>query len=235
VKPTRFIDSLNCAIDGVLYAAGTQKHMRNHFITAMVVLIISLFLRITAVEFTLLAISISFVLFAELMNTAVEAVVDMVTTEFHPMAKIAKDVAAGSVLLSVVGAVVTGYVILSGYIFPLYKELLAMIGTPAEMAAIVSLLVVIIIVVMLKAVSGKGSPLHGGILSGHAAIAFSIATLVTLSTQEPIISLLTLALAVMVSHSRLLMNIHTMREVVMGAATGLLVTLVVTLAFKWIH
>jgi diacylglycerol kinase (ATP) len=235
VKPTRFIDSLNCAIDGVLYAAGTQKHMRNHFITAMVVLIVSLFLRITAVEFTLLAISISFVLFAELMNTAVEAVVDMVTTEFHPMAKIAKDVAAGSVLLSVVGAVVTGYVILSGYIFPLYKELLAMIGTPAEMAAIVSLLVVIIIVVMLKALSGKGSPLHGGILSGHAAIAFSIATLVTLSTQEPIISLLTLALAVMVSHSRLLMNIHTMREVVMGAATGLFVTLLVTLAFKWIH
>lgn len=235
MKPTRFIDSLNCAIDGVLYAAGTQKHMRNHFITAMVVLIVSLFLRITAVEFTLLAISISFVLFAELMNTAVEAVVDMVTTEFHPMAKIAKDVAAGSVLLSVVGAMVTGYVILSGYIFPLYKELLAMIGTPAEMAAIVSLLIVIIIVVMLKALSGKGTHLHGGILSGHAAIAFSIATLVTLSTQEPIISLLTLALAVMVSHSRLLMNIHTMREVVMGAATGLFVTLVVTLAFKWLH
>jgi diacylglycerol kinase (ATP) len=235
LKPTRFIDSLNCAIDGVLYAARTQKHMRNHFITAMVVLIIGLFLKVTAVEFTLLAISISFVLFAELMNTAVEAVVDMVTTEFHPLAKIAKDVAAGSVLLSVVGAVVTGYVILSGYIFPLYKELLAMIGTPAEMAAIVSLLIVIIIVVMLKALSGKGSPLHGGILSGHAAIAFSIATLVTLSTQEPIISLLTLALAVMVSHSRLLMHIHTMREVLMGAATGLFVTLVVTLLFKWVH
>lgn len=235
MKPTRFIDSLNCAIDGVLYAARTQKHMRNHFIVAMVVLIVSLFLRVTAVEFTLLAISISFVLFAELMNTAVEAVVDMVTTEFHPVAKIAKDVAAGSVLLSVVGAVVTGYVILSAYIFPLYKELLAMIGTPAEMAAIVSLLIVTIIVVMLKALSGKGSPLHGGILSGHAAIAFSIATLVTLSTQEPIISLLTLILAVMVSHSRLLMNIHTMREVILGAATGLLVTVVVTLGFKWLH
>lgn len=235
MKPTRFIDSLNCAIDGVLYAARTQKHMRNHFIVAMVVLIVSLFLRVTAVEFTLLAISISFVLFAELMNTAVEAVVDMVTTEFHPVAKIAKDVAAGSVLLSVVGAVVTGYVILSAYIFPLYKELLAMIGTPAEMAAIVSLLIVTIIVVMLKALSGKGSPLHGGILSGHAAIAFSIATLVTLSTQEPIISLLTLILAVMVSHSRLLMNIHTMREVILGAATGLLVTVVVTLGFKLLH
>lgn len=234
MKPTRFIDSLNCAIDGVLYAARTQKHMRNHFIVAIVVLVATLFLRVTAVEFILLAISISFVLFAELINTAVEAVVDMVTTEFHPGAKIAKDVAAGSVLLSVVGAVVTGYVILSGYIFPKYKELLSMIGTPAEMSAIVSLLVVTIIVVMMKTVSGKGTHLHGGILSGHAAIAFSIATLVTLSTQDPITSLLTLVLAVMVSHSRLLMHIHTLREVVLGALTGLAVTVVVILVFKWL-
>jgi len=155
-----------------------------------------------------------------------------VTTEFHPVARIAKDVAAGSVLLSVVGAAVTGYFILSGHIFPLYKELLAMIGTPAEMAAIVSLLVVIITVVMLKARSGKGTPFQGGIVSGHAAIAFSIATVVTLTTQDPITSLLTLTLAVMVSHSRLLMNIHTMREVALGAITGLTVTVVVTLAFR---
>lgn len=234
MKPTRFIDSLNCAIDGVLYTARTQRHMRNHFIVAIVVLVLSLILKVTAVEFILLALSISFVLFAEMMNTAVEAVVDMVTAEFHPVAKIAKDVAAGSVLLSVVGSLVTGFVILSGYIFPLYKELLAMIGTPAEMAAIVSLLVVIITVVMLKALSGKGTHLHGGIVSGHAAIAFSIATLVTLSTQEPIISLLTLILAVMVSHSRLLMNIHTMREVILGAASGLGITVVVTMLFRWL-
>lgn len=234
MKPTRFIDSLNCAIDGVLYTAHTQKHMRNHFIASIFVLILSLILRVSAVEFILLAISISFVLFAEMMNTAVEAVVDMVTTDYHPMAKAAKDVAAGSVLLSVVGAVVTGYVILSGRIFPRYKELLAMVGTPAEMAAIVSLLIVIIAVVMLKALSGKGSYLHGGLLSGHAAIAFSIATLVTLNTQDPITSLLTLTLAVMVSHSRLLMNIHTMREVVLGAVAGLSVTVVVTLLFKWL-
>ncbi len=235
MKPTRFIDSLNCAIDGVLYAARTQKHMRNHFIVAVVVLFLSLFLKISAVEFMLLAISISFVLFAEMMNTAVEAVVDLVTTEFHPVARIAKDVAAGSVLLSVIGAAVTGYFILSGHIFPLYKELLAMIGTPAEMAAIISLLVVVITVVMLKTLSGKGSHLHGGIISGHAAIAFSIATVVTLTSQDPITSLLTLTLAVMVSHSRLLMNIHTMREVVLGAITGLTVTVVITLAFRWMQ
>ncbi|NVN98225.1 MAG: diacylglycerol kinase [Geobacteraceae bacterium] len=234
MKPTRFIDSLNCAIDGVLYAARTQKHLRNHFLAAAVVLLCALFLKVTAVEFILLAISISFVLFAELINTAVEVTIDLITIEFHPMAKIAKDVAAGSVLLSVTGALVTGYLILSSYIFPIYKELLAVIGTPLEMAALVSLLVVIIAIILLKALSGQGRPFHGGLVSGHAAIAFSIATLVTLSTQDPIISLLTIALAVMVSHSRLLMHIHTLKEIVFGALTGLGITVLVTILFRWL-
>lgn len=233
MKPTRFIDSLNCAIDGILYTARTQKHMRNHFLGAAFVLITSLVLRVSALEFILLAISISFVLFAELMNTAVEAVVDMVTPEFHPAAKVAKDVAAGSVLVSVVGAIVTGYIILSRYLFPLYKELLAMIGSPADMASVISLLVVIIVIVMLKALSGKGTPLQGGLVSGHAAVAFAIATLVSLNTQDPITSILTFCLAVMVSHSRLLMRIHTLREIISGALTGTVVTVLVTLLFRF--
>lgn len=233
MKPSRFIDSLNCAIDGVLYAARTQKHMRYHFLGAAAVLLVSLFLKVSAVEFVLLAISISFVLFAEMINTAVEAAVDMVTTEFHPLAKAAKDVAAGSVLLSVIGAVVTGYLILSSYIFPLYKELLAMIGTPSELASVVSLLVVVISAVLLKAISGRGTPLHGGFISGHAAIAFSIATSVTLNTQDPLTSVLVISLAVMVSHSRLLMRIHTLKELFFGALAGCSVTLAVTLLFRY--
>jgi diacylglycerol kinase (ATP) len=162
-------------------------------------------------------------------------VVDLVSPDFHPLAKVAKDVAAGSVLLSAIGAAVTGYLILSRYIFPPYKEMLAMIGPPGELAAIVSLLVVVIAVVMLKAVSGQGTPLHGGLPSGHAAVAFAIATMVSLNTQDPIISILTICLAVMVSHSRLLMHIHTTREVVFGAFTGTTITLVVVLAFRYFH
>jgi len=232
MKPTRFIDSVNCAIEGIIYTARTQKHMRNHFISALVLLLLVLFLRVSALEFTLLAVSVSFVLFAELMNTAVEVVVDMISPEYHPLAKIAKDVAAGSVLVSAIGAMVTGYLILSRYVFPIYKEALGMIGTPADLGAIVSLLLVVIVVVILKAMSGKGSPLHGGLPSGHAAVAFTIATLVSLKTQDPITSILTIALAVMVSHSRLLMRIHSLQEVVLGGVTGTAITLVVVLVFK---
>jgi diacylglycerol kinase (ATP) len=232
LKPTRFIDSVNCAIDGIIYTARTQKHMRRHFVAALALLMSVLFLRVSSLEFTMLTISVCFVLFAELLNTAIEVVVDMVSPGFHPLAKTAKDVAAGGVLVAAIGAAVMGYLILYRYIFPTYKETLGMIGTPTEMATVVALLMVVIVVVFLKALSGTGRPLEGGVPSGHAAVAFAIATIVSFNTHDPITSMLTIAMAVMVSHSRLLLNIHTVREVVIGAVTGTAITLAVLLLFK---
>jgi diacylglycerol kinase (ATP) len=206
--------------------------MRNHFISALVVLLMTLFLRITPIEFALLALSILFVLFAELMNTAVEAVVDLVSPGYHPLAKLAKDTAAGAVLVAAMGAAIMGYLILARYVLPLYGKVLAMFGTPSDLGTIVSILIVLITVIIIKSLTGKGTPLHGGVPSGHAAVAFSIATAVSLNTHDPLISGLSIALAVMVSHSRLLMRIHTMREVVFGSFIGAGITTLVLTAFK---
>jgi len=95
VKPTRFVDSVNCAIEGIIHAARTQKHMRYHFLASLLLLLAVLFLKVSALEFTLLTISVCFVLFAELVNTSLEAIVDLISPDYHPLAKIAKDVAAG--------------------------------------------------------------------------------------------------------------------------------------------
>jgi len=206
--------------------------MRIHFIAALAVLFVALFMRVTPVEFALLALSILFVLFAELLNTAVEAIVDLVSPGFHPLAKIAKDTAAGAVLVAACGAGIMGYLILAKYILPLYGKALAMFGTQSDLGTVVAVLIVTIVVIMIKSLSGTGSPLHGGVPSGHAAVAFSIATAVTLNTGDPLISLLCFALAIMVSHSRLLMRIHSMREVVLGSLVGSGVTILVLLAFK---
>ncbi|HBA90056.1 MAG TPA: diacylglycerol kinase [Geobacter sp.] len=232
MKPTRFIDSVNCAIDGILYTAHTQKHMRHHFAAALVLLFTALLLRVSSVEFVLLALAVSFVLFAELLNTAVEVVVDMISPEFHPMAKIAKDVAAGAVLVAAFGTAIIGYLILSKYLFPVEKRVLAMVGKGSELGIVVSVILVLIAVIILKAMTGSGTPLKGGVPSGHSAVAFSIATSVSLNTQDPLISLLSLILATMVCHSRLLLRIHTMREVVFGALTGIAITVGVTLLFQ---
>jgi diacylglycerol kinase (ATP) len=206
--------------------------MRSHFFAALVVLLAALFLRVSPIEFALLALSILFVLFAELINTAVEAVVDLVSPGFHPLAKTAKDTAAGAVLIAACGAGIMGYLILAKYILPLYGKALAMFGTQSDLGTVVAILVVTIVVIMIKSLRGEGTPLHGGAPSGHAAVAFSIATAVSLNTGDPLISLLCITMAVMVSHSRLLMRIHSMREVVLGSLVGAGITIIVLLAFK---
>jgi diacylglycerol kinase (ATP) len=173
-----------------------------------------------------------FVLFAELVNTAVEALVDLVSPGYHPLAKVAKDTAAGAVLMAAIGSAIIGYLILAKYVLPLYGKVLTMFGTPSDMGTVVSILAVIIVVIMIKSMTGKGTPFHGGLPSGHAAVAFSIATAVSLNTRDPLISLLSFVMAVMVSHSRLLIRIHSMREVVFGSFIGAGITLIVLLLFK---
>jgi len=234
VKPTRFIDSINCAIEGILYAVRNQRHMRNHFLAALAILAAVLLLRISTLEFTLLAISISFVLFAELINTAIEICVDLISPGYHPLAKAAKDVAAGAVLTAAIGAAVMGYLILSRYLFPLYKETLSLMAAPTEMGTLVAVLSVVLSIVILKAWAGKRTSPEGGGISGHSAVAFSIATAVSLLTKDPISSLLTIILALMVSNSRLILRLHTFREVLLGALLGAGLTITVLLLFTFL-
>src|SRR6185369_6229270 len=199
---------------------------------AIIALLAVLFLKVSPLEFALLTLSILAVLCAEMFNTAVEAIVDLVSPGFHPLAKIAKDTAAGAVLIAACGAAIMGYLILAKYVMPRFGEVLAMFGTASDMGTVVSILIVVIVVIKVKSLTGTGTPFHGGLPSGHAAVAFSIATAVSLNTRDPLISLLSLSLALMVSHSRLLMKIHSMREVVIGACIGSGITLLVLQLFK---
>lgn len=220
MKPSRWIESVNCAIEGVLWTARTQKHMRWHFLSAAAVLFAALFFKVPTVDFLLLTLAITVVLFAEIINTAVEVVVDLVSPDYHPLAKQAKDVAAGAVLLATCGAAVVGYVVFSTRIFAAVPGKERMIADVPGDVAVVSILIVVIAVILLKAHFAKGSPLHGGMPSGHAAVAFAIAVAIVFSGATLVIDLCAFTLAVMVSQSRLLMKIHTLGEVLFGALLG---------------
>ncbi|KIH75748.1 diacylglycerol kinase (ATP) [Geoalkalibacter ferrihydriticus] len=225
LKPGNWYQSVNCAIEGIIWAARTQRHMRIHLMAAVGVLLAAVILRVSALEFILLTLAVILVLFAELFNTAIEVVVDLVSPEYHPLAKIIKDLAAGAVLMACIGAVVLGYLALSSHFFGTLGRGLGLLEPPKGEVAVVSILIVVILVVLFKALSGRGRPLYGGMPSGHSAVAFSIATAVALSGVAPAVILLTLMLAVMVSHSRLLMEIHSLVEVLAGALLGISVTL----------
>jgi len=232
MKPTSWLESLNCAIEGILWAARGERHVRYHLFAALAVVFLALFFKVSAMEFFLLVLAAVIVIFAELMNTAIEAVVDLVTDDYHELAKRAKDVAAGAVLVTSIGAVVLGYLVLSGRIFPLFDSQPTLIEEPRGTIPVGALLMVIILVVLFKSRLNHGTPLHGGMPSGHAAIAFSIATSTLLLGGNLIIGLLVLLLALLVSQSRLLMKIHTPREVFLGALLGTVVTLFVHILFS---
>jgi diacylglycerol kinase (ATP) len=231
MKPKNWLESLNCAIEGIIYVAKTQRHMRYHFTAAVAVLLLSLFLNLAWIEFSILALCIILVLFAEVINTAIEVTIDLISEEFHPLARIVKNVAAGAVLLAAIGSLTIGYIIISRHIFQPASEALIQIRHSKADLALISLILVIIAVVIAKARFGKGTPLHGGMPSGHSAIAFSIWTAITLITLNPMIAIISFVLAVMVSHSRMLMGIHTLWEVVAGALLGTVITLVIFQVF----
>ncbi len=231
MKPTGVWASFNCAIEGILWTARTQRHLRYHLLVALGVLLVALFFRVSSLEFILLVFGMVLVFFAELLNTAIEVVVDMVSPEYHPLARRAKDVAAGAVLMACIGAAVMGYLALSSYFFSPEVKGVPLLSQPPGDLEVVSVLVVTILVVLLKARSPQASPLHGGMPSGHAAFAFSVATSAILSGAGQLLSLLVLAMAVMVSQSRVYLKIHSFIEVLVGALLGVITTALLYLCF----
>lgn len=104
--------SLGYALAGWLYMLRWQKNTRLQATASILVMVMALWLQIPFVELAILILAITIVWMAEFINAAVEAVVNLATTEIHPMAKVAKDVAAAAVLLGVVASVLIGLLLL---------------------------------------------------------------------------------------------------------------------------
>ena len=117
-KPKNWVDSLGFCIEGILHGFKTEKHIRYHFVTAFFALIVSLILKLPAFEFALLVVSIVILLFAEMVNTAIEEVVNLLEENYNVRAKNAKDLAAGAVLVSSAAVtIVVVFIIFFKYIF----------------------------------------------------------------------------------------------------------------------
>lgn len=233
MKPIRWTDKANVAIEGIIYSVKTQKHMRYHLVAALGALLAGLLVNISRTDFILLSMAIILVLVTEMLNTALEVAIDMIAQEYHPQAKIAKDIAAGVVLVASIGALILAYLIL----YPAFREswergVWQLRKAPHDVVAFVSLAVVVIAVVFIKAVLGKGEPLRGGMPSGHAAVSFSIwVATIHLSGSLPIVAL-TFLLAAMVGWSRWSSGVHRPREVVAGALLGAGVTFILFRLFS---
>jgi diacylglycerol kinase (ATP) len=228
-------ESFNNATEGVVHALRTQRNLWIHFTIAAGVLVAAVAFGVSKIELMVLLVAITFVLVAELVNTAIEATVDVASTSFDPMAKLAKDIAAGAVLIATLNAVAVGYLVFSGEVADRSSRFLDRLSDARAELTLVALALTVILVIAVKAWTGRGTPLRGGLPSGHAAVAFSgwmAATLVLDDTSHRfLISSLTFIMALLVAQTRVETGVHSATEVASGAALGALTTLFLFQAF----
>jgi len=115
----KFIAGFRYAFRGLWYALRTQRNMRVHVLIALIAIALGIILRISAVEFALVFVAITGVFIAEMFNTVIELCVDLASPNYHPLAKIAKDVSAGAVLLSAMLSIVIGLFVFVPHLWPL--------------------------------------------------------------------------------------------------------------------
>ena len=224
------LQSFNYAFQGVIHVLRIERNMRIHFLIATAVLVLAFAYGVTKLELIALLLAIAFVLITEMVNTAVEATIDLSTREIDPLAKLAKDIAAGAVLIASVTALVIGYLVFASRLAdPSYRLVERVQEVPVHLT-VIALVLTVIAVIASKAITGRGTPLRGGFPSGHAALAFGGWMAITFVTADyehrVLVSTLALVMALLVAQTRVESGIHSAREVASGAVLGTLVSMI---------
>ncbi len=229
MKNRSLIESFNHAVAGIITSLKSENNMRIHYLLAIMIIIVSLFFDFSRVEFLLLLFSITLVVVTELINTAIEKTIDFITDEYHPLAKVIKDISAGAVLIAAINSLVVGYLLFFDRLSLYSGFMLNKIKNSPTHLTFAALLIVVILTVGLKALfyKGRGTPFQGGAVSGHAAVAFCLASVIAFLTENMLASILSFSLAILVGESRIEGKIHTLVEVILGAFLGMLIGILI--------
>lgn len=223
------IDSFNYAVTGIITSMKTERNMVIHYLAAIGVMSLSLLFDFTKVEFLILLIATTLVVVTELINTAIEKAIDLITEDYHPLAKIVKDISAGAVLISAITAAIVGYTLFYNKLNSVTYKILYNIKSSDFHLTAVAIILVTLLTIGLKAKMYKGWGTHfqGGAVSGHSALGFCIATIISFLVGNVLVITLAFGLAVLVAESRVEGKIHTPIEVVLGGVLGILVGILV--------
>jgi diacylglycerol kinase (ATP) len=211
------------AFSGIIHTFRTQRHMRIHLYVTLITVLGALILNLRLREILVLMFMITFVLVAEMFNSAIEATVDLASPNFHPLAKFAKDIAAGAVLITTVMAIIVGSMIAVGddqwerIRIALTSE---SIGASVPLRLVAGSFLCIVIVVIGKGLGRHGQLLQGGLVSGHAALGFFLATSVVFLTDNAVVAAVAILLAAVIAQSRWEAKFHSVFELVLGATAG---------------
>ena len=229
IKNSSFIDAWKNAFNGIIYATTTQSNIKRQLIIAVVVVIISLFFNLNRAEFLCFLFTIVLILFAEMVNTAIETVVDLYVDVYHPKAKIAKDVAAGGVVITTINAIIVAYFLFFDKITDIGLTFIHNVtNSPSHLAFSIMIITIIAILALIAyAKTNKHKGLNAKFVpSGHATIAFAANTLIWLLTDNFVILILSLVMAILLAESRIAAKEHKLSEVVFSACFGTIMVLI---------
>lgn len=219
------LNGFKYAMEGVAHVFRTQRHMRFHFLVLVLVLLVSLVSQRNRVEVMVLLFTVTLVLMAEMFNTAIEAVVDLVTQTYHPLAKFAKDIAAGAVLITVVNAFIVGFLLFfGGSDWPDITLPLGSIEPKWQTIMAIASVLLGVLVIMWKVGGRKGKLWKGGVCSAHTAVGFFGCMSIFFLSQSLAAALIAFMMAVLIAQSRVEAKIHTLKEVITGAVLAILLS-----------
>ncbi len=217
------------ALSGLVHTFRTQRHMRVHLYVTAVVVLLAVLGNLRTREILVLLFMITFVLVAEMFNSAIEATVDLVSPNYHPLAKFAKDISAGAVLITTMMAIIVGVIIAVGddawsrLQIGLTTEA---IGSTTFIKLILGAFLAVVVVVIGKGLGKRGEVLRGGLVSGHSALGFFFAVSVPFIVDNALVSALAVFLAIIIAESRWEAKIHSLAEISLGAVVGTALALV---------
>ena len=229
---SNFIDAIKNALNGLIYAITTQSNIKKQLVIASIIMILSLFFDFTTTEFLCLVFAIVLVIFSEMCNTAIETLVDLYTDIYHPKAKIAKDLGAGTVLLMSINSVIVAY-------FLFFRKIdISKIGesifynlikSPVDLAFVGIILtsIVIIAIIAYATTRKKDDGKKAFIPSGQSALASALLTLIGVNTRNVLVFTLALFLALLILENKIESKKKSYAEIIFGASMGFLIILVV--------
>ncbi len=222
----KMLDAWKNAFNGIIYATTTQSNIKKQLLIAVAVVIISLFFNLNRAEFLCFLFTIVLIIFAEMVNTAIETVVDLYVDVYHPKAKIAKDVAAGGVVITTINALIVAYFLFFDKIADISLNFIKNItSTPSHLAfAAIVITAIAILAIIAYAKTNKHKVFNQKFVpSGYTAIAFAANTIIWILTDNFIVLILSLITSIFVAEGRIEAKDHKLSEIIFSAAFGTLI------------
>lgn len=226
-KNKTFFTAMGHALDGIIRAFKTERNLRIDYIIGLFVLIGSLFFDFTKTEFACLCLTIGFVIFAEMINSTVEYIVDLATDKYDERAKAAKDIAAGGVLFSCGIAIVVAYFLFADKLYNASTAVLSSILGSKLHILFTIIFATLLLAVILKGMFGKNNRYSGAYPSARVALAFGLTTYVYIITRSMLSGVVSLILSIMIAQIKIEDKKTKFIHMLLSAVMGVLVVLII--------